>query len=77
MSKIECPKGELQKEIMHKIGPGDWVWVQSLKKMVWKQPRWEGPSQVQVTAFAVRIAERATWVHIPNNHRVRRRTEYQ
>ena len=26
MSKVLCPTGELQKEVAHKIQPGDWVW---------------------------------------------------
>ena len=71
MSKVLCPTGELQKEVAHQIQPGDWVWVQSLKRKNWKQPRWEGPYQVLlVTAFAVRIAERATWVHITHCKRI-------
>lgn len=71
MSKVLCPAGELQREVAHEIQPGDWVWVQSLKKKNWKQPRWEGPFQVLlVTAFAVRIAERATWVHVTHCKRV-------
>lgn len=32
MSKILCPTGEQQSKVTHKVQPGDWVWVQSLKK---------------------------------------------
>lgn len=32
MSKVLCPAGELQREVAHEIQPGDWIWIQSLKK---------------------------------------------
>nr|XP_046188550.1 piggyBac transposable element-derived protein 4-like [Oncorhynchus gorbuscha] len=57
------PEGELQEKRIHSI--------QSLTRIDWKQPRWEGPYQVPlVTAFAVRIAERAIWVHVTHCKRV-------
>lgn len=71
MSKVLCPTGELQKEVTHSIQPGDWVWIQSLRRLAWKKPHWEGPYQVLlVTAFAIRIAERATWVHVTHCKKV-------
>ena len=46
MSKILCPTGELQEKVIHSIQPGDWVWIQSLRRKDGKQPRGEGPYQV-------------------------------
>ena len=64
MSKILCSTGELQEKVIHSI--------QSLRRKDRKQPHWEGPYQVLLmTAFAVRIAERASWVHITHCKRVR------
>jgi hypothetical protein len=57
MSTILCTTGELQEKVIHSI--------QSLRIIDRKQPHLEGPYQVLlVTAFVVRIPERATWVHI-------------
>jgi hypothetical protein len=57
MSKILCYTCELQDKVIHSI--------QSLRRIDWKQPRWEGLYQVLlVTALAVRIAEITTWIHI-------------
>ena len=72
MSKILCPTGELQEKVIHSMQLGDWVWIQSLRRTDGKQARWEGQYQLLlVIAFTVRIAERATWVHITHCKRVR------
>ena len=49
---------------LHKIRAGDWVLVKDLRRKHWKAKRWNGPFQVLlVTYTAVKIAERATWIH--------------
>ena len=32
MSETLCPTGELQEKMIHSIQPGDWVWIQSLRR---------------------------------------------
>ncbi|KAJ8339415.1 hypothetical protein SKAU_G00362010 [Synaphobranchus kaupii] len=60
--KVALPKpGEGQ---FHKLQPGDWVLIKDFRRKKWHQARWRGPYQILLTTpSAVRVAERATWVH--------------
>nr|XP_055042823.1 protein NYNRIN-like [Misgurnus anguillicaudatus] len=56
---------------LHNIKPGDFVLVKNLRSKSWKARRWEGPFQVLLTTHtAVKVAERATWVHSAHCRRV-------
>ena len=49
---------------LHDLQPGDYVLVKCFKRKNWQSKRWQGPFQVLLTTkTAVKIAERATWVH--------------
>ena len=51
-------------KLLHPLQPGDWVVVKELRRKHWKSKRWQGPFQVLlVTHTAVKVAERATWIH--------------
>ncbi|XP_043089997.1 uncharacterized protein LOC122340438 [Puntigrus tetrazona] len=49
---------------LHDIRPGDFVVVKDFRRKHWKSRRWNGPFQVLlITHTAVKVAERATWIH--------------
>ncbi|XP_062421340.1 uncharacterized protein LOC119202433 isoform X3 [Pungitius pungitius] len=49
---------------LHKLKPGDFVVVKDFRRKNWKARRWQGPFQILlVTQTAVKVAERATWIH--------------
>ncbi|KAK5916341.1 hypothetical protein CgunFtcFv8_011334 [Champsocephalus gunnari] len=49
---------------LHRLHPGDFVLIKDFRSKNWKSNRWQGPYQVLlVTQTAVKVAERATWVH--------------
>lgn len=49
---------------LHNIRPGDFVLVKDFRRAAWNSERWRGPFQVLlVTETAVKVAERATWIH--------------
>lgn len=49
---------------LHDLQPGDWIVVKDYRRHAWNSPRWLGPFQVLlITSSAVKIAERATWIH--------------
>ncbi|XP_049425162.1 uncharacterized protein LOC125884304 [Epinephelus fuscoguttatus] len=56
---------------LHNLNPGDYVVVRDLRRKNWKARRWNGPFQVLlVTETAVKVAERATWIHASHCRRV-------
>lgn len=58
-------------EPLHNIKPGDYVVVKNLRRKSWKTKGREGPFQVLLTTHtAVKVAERATWVHAAHCRRV-------
>ena len=49
---------------LHDLQPGDWIVVKDYRRRTWNSPRWLGPFQVLlITSSAVKVAERATWIH--------------
>lgn len=57
--------------ILHNLKPGDWVVVKDFRRKSWRARRWLGPFQVLlVTQTAVKVAERATWIHASHCKRV-------
>ncbi|XP_075888301.1 uncharacterized protein LOC142892193 isoform X2 [Nelusetta ayraudi] len=56
---------------LHCLKPGDYVLVKDLRRKSWKANRWLGPFQVLlVTQTAIKVAERATWIHASHCKRV-------
>src|SRR4029434_3776427 len=67
-----CSAGTCEAEI--KVGPGDWVLINSLERKHCHSPKWDRPYKVLLsTSTTVKIAERATWIHLTNCRRVRKK----
>lgn len=48
----------------HQLKPLEWILVKDFRKKHWKARRWLGPFQILlITHTAVKVAERATWIH--------------
>ncbi|KAI3366925.1 hypothetical protein L3Q82_009570 [Scortum barcoo] len=51
--------------------PGDFVVVKDFRRKHWQAKRWHGPFQILLTTHtAVKVAERATWIHASHCKRV-------
>ncbi|XP_044028260.1 uncharacterized protein LOC122864712 [Siniperca chuatsi] len=49
---------------LHDLEPGDWIVVKDFRRKNWRARRWNGPYQILLTTeTAVKVAERATWIH--------------
>ncbi|TWW66949.1 hypothetical protein D4764_20G0009810 [Takifugu flavidus] len=58
-------------EELHNLKPGDYVVLKDFRRTRWNQKRWQGPFQILlVTQTAVKVAERATWIHASHCKRV-------
>ncbi|TWW66943.1 hypothetical protein D4764_20G0009750 [Takifugu flavidus] len=58
-------------EQLHNLKPGDYVVLKDFRRTRWNQKRWQGPFQILlVTQTAVKVAERATWIHASHCKRV-------
>ena len=72
--KEDLPDAAVQP--LHDLKPGDVVVVRDLRRKHWKCKRWNGPFQVlPVTHTAVKVAERATWIHASHSKVVPALTE--
>ncbi len=61
----------LLSNISVQVIPGDFVVIRDHRRKSWKSKKWLGPFQVLlVTHTAVKVAERATWVHVNHCRRV-------
>ncbi|XP_062248239.1 uncharacterized protein LOC133956894 [Platichthys flesus] len=58
-------------EPLHNLQPGDFVVVKDFRRKNWRSRRWQGPYQILLTTYtAVKVAERATWIHASHCKRV-------
>ncbi len=65
--QVKAAQGKVAETFLHEVRPGDFVVIRDHKRKSWKSKRWLGPFHVLlVTHTAVKVAERATWVHV--NH---------
>ncbi len=69
--QVKAAQGKVAERFLHEVRPGDFVVIRDHRRKSWKSKRWLGPFQVLlVTHTAVKVAERATWVHINHCRRV-------
>ncbi|XP_044065624.1 uncharacterized protein LOC122882379 isoform X3 [Siniperca chuatsi] len=67
--KEAIPKAAERK--LHDLEPGDWIVVKDFRRKNWRARRWNGPYQILLTTeTAVKVAERATWIHATHCKRV-------
>ncbi len=65
--QVKAAQGKVAERFLHEVRPGDFVVIRDHRRKSWKSKRWLEPFQVLlVTHMAVKVAERATWVHV--NH---------
>ncbi len=63
--QVKAAQGKVAERFLHEVRPGDFVVIRDHRRKSWKSKGWLGPFQVQlVTHTAVKVAERATWVHV-------------
>ncbi|KAI3357156.1 hypothetical protein L3Q82_015459 [Scortum barcoo] len=56
---------------LHSLHPGDFVVVKDFRRKHWQAKHWHGPFQILLTTHtAVKVAERATWIHASHYKRV-------
>ncbi|XP_051947983.1 uncharacterized protein LOC127619214 [Xyrauchen texanus] len=64
LEQVKAAQRKVAETFLHKIRPGDFVVIRDLRRKSWKAKRWLGPFQVLLmTHTAVKVAERAMWVH--------------
>ncbi len=69
--QVKAAQGKVAERFLHEVRPGDFVVIRDHRRKSCKSKRWLGPFQVLlVTHTAVKVAERATWVHINHCRRV-------
>ncbi len=69
--QVKAAQGKVAETFLHEVRPGDFVVIRDHRRKSWKSKRWLGPFQVLlVTHTAVKVAERATWVHVNHCRRV-------
>ncbi|XP_040911987.1 uncharacterized protein LOC121193645 isoform X1 [Toxotes jaculatrix] len=57
--------------VLHNLQPGDWVLIKDHRRRHWKQRPFQGPFQVLLTTeTAVKVVEKAAWVHASHCKRV-------
>ncbi|XP_044039462.1 uncharacterized protein LOC122869991 isoform X3 [Siniperca chuatsi] len=67
--KEAIPKAAERK--LHDLEPGDWIMVKDFRRKNWRARRWNGPYQILLTTeTAVKVGERATWIHATHCKRV-------
>ncbi len=65
--QVKAAQGKVAERFLHEVRPGDFVVIRDHRRKSWKSKRWLEPFQVLlVTHTAVKVAERATGVHV--NH---------
>ncbi len=65
--QVKAAQGKVAERFLHEVRPGDFVVIRDHRRKSWKSKRWLEPFQVLlVTHTAVKVAERAMWVHV--NH---------
>ncbi len=63
--QVKAAQGKVAERFLHEVRPGDFVVIRDHRRKSWKSKRWLEPFQVLlVTHTAVKVAERATWVHV-------------
>ncbi len=69
--QVKAAQGKVAETFLHEVRPGDFVVIRDHRRKSWKSKRWLGLFQVPlVTHTAVKVAERATWVHVNHCRRV-------
>lgn len=69
--QVKAAQSKPAETVLHDIKPGDYVVVKDFRRRSWRARRWNGPFQVLLTTHtAVKVAERATWIHASHCRKV-------